>query len=216
MYKKLLQEIMNGRGAARAMMNVACDTISLEGNQVLDVGSGKKKSSYHKHFSGKLTKLTTVDLIMSDSGEGSIDFEKDTLPYENDSYDTVLCFNLLEHLYNYKNILTESNRVLKKEGRFIGFVPFMVNYHPDPRDFFRYTNESLEKIFKESNFSNCLITPLAMGPYMVHFNNTFMMYPRIIRVLCFTCAFMIDSCLLRLKPQIKGRYALGYFFEVTK
>lgn len=50
------------------------------------------------------------------------DIEKG-LPYENNFFDTVYMGELIEHLSNFKFVLTEIHRVLKKNGKFILDTP---------------------------------------------------------------------------------------------
>ena len=51
-------------------------------------------------------------------GFKAADFERDKLPYEDNSLDIILCEHVIEHLKNPKNILSECMRCLKKDGIF--------------------------------------------------------------------------------------------------
>ena len=59
-----------------------------------------------KRAEAQLRGLETFDL----------DVESDSLPFDDDSVDLVICFGLLEHLRYYDRPLTEINRVLREEG----------------------------------------------------------------------------------------------------
>ncbi len=47
--------------------------------------------------------------------------------FENDSLSAVLSFDVLEHIPNYRNALTEAHRVLVKGGLFLWTAPFNLN-----------------------------------------------------------------------------------------
>src|SRR3989344_3871606 len=150
-----IQEIWRGKDSYRIFMNNECRKYALSG-KVLDIGSGLKLASYHRFLQKKPdTELQFLDLrFASVKGEGGlpIDLEKDPLPYESMSVNAVLLFNLLEHIYNYRQVLNETKRVLMPGGQILGVVPFLVNYHPDPHDYWRYTKETLERVLAENGF----------------------------------------------------------------
>lgn len=72
--------------------------------------------------------------------------------FEKEIYDDVLCINVLEHIYNFNNVFSEVNRVLKQNRRFILFTPFMYQIHGSPDDFFRFTESALVKLLQDSGF----------------------------------------------------------------
>jgi SAM-dependent methyltransferase len=47
-----------------------------------------------------------------------------SLSFRNNSLDTILSFDVFEHIYDYKKAFTESARVLRKDGCMIFTVPF--------------------------------------------------------------------------------------------
>ena len=65
------------------------------------------------------------------------------MPVDNDSFDYILCTQVLEHLELPLESLTEMNRVLKKGSKIFISVPFHHNEHQTPHDYFRYTSHGL-------------------------------------------------------------------------
>jgi SAM-dependent methyltransferase len=61
------------------------------------------------------------------------------LPFADESFDTVLNIQVLEHTPEPQALLTEMSRVLKKDGLMILSVPFCFRLHEEPHDYFRYT-----------------------------------------------------------------------------
>lgn len=213
MFLYAIKNILRGRSFLRLSMNHALGAYSLKG-KVLDIGSGKHPE-YHGIFKSVETEeIFTLDQKFTDNR--ALDLEKDALPYDSASMDQVLFLNVLEHIYNYKFVLGEARRVLKDGGELIGFVPFLINVHPDPHDYFRYTKESLEKIFTEVGFSHIEIKTVARGPFAVNFNNIVLSFPRFISVLIFPFSYILDSVFLRLRPRVGEKFPLGYIFALKK
>jgi hypothetical protein len=203
----LSSEIGKGKSLIRATLNYRLQQILLTG-KVIDLGAGSDDQ-----FTEKIKTADGVVIEHVDQKQGSfIDFEKDQLPYQGEVYDTVLLLNVLEHLYNYKHILTEIKRIKKKEGTLVGYVPFLIWYHADPHDYFRYTHETLERMLTETGFEEIKIEKLYIGPYTTAFQMIHPTLPRIIRPLVFTLAYGIDKVFKRKRPKGAERYVLGYYF----
>ncbi|MEK7644484.1 MAG: class I SAM-dependent methyltransferase [Patescibacteria group bacterium] len=124
-------------------------------DRVLDVGAGPQQ--FRVIFQN--CQLTTLDFKAYDGIDVVADLNEG-LPFEDNLYDYVFLSNVLEHIPEPKNLLSECFRVLKPKGRILITVPFMLKLHQLPFDFFRYTNFGLEHLFKESGFSSIEITKL--------------------------------------------------------
>ncbi|MEK9183036.1 MAG: methyltransferase domain-containing protein [Patescibacteria group bacterium] len=213
------REAWCGKDVYRTMMNEACGKLQLHG-RVLDLGSGSNKASYHRFFNKTdSVKIDFLDLCSVSHANSSVafDFEKDSLPYESQSIDQALMFNLLEHIYNYNHLLQEVVRTLKKDGKIFGAVPFLVGYHPDPHDYFRYTSEALKKIFIENGLNCPQIRILGKGPFISAFSQLELALPRVIKMFLCPLAYFLDNFLFRVRPTLlKEKFALGLFFVATK
>jgi SAM-dependent methyltransferase len=60
---------------------------------------------------------------------------------------------MFEHVQRPWKVASEIGRILKPGGVCIITAPFLVPYHADPYDFFRYTKEGLESLFKNEGFT---------------------------------------------------------------
>lgn len=214
MFRFLLREIKKRKSLARALMNYEVKNIDLDG-EVIDIGGGKK-DYYYKIFKSNKANISSVDICLSDDNKNKINLECDRLPFSDNYFDSALMFNVLEHIYNYNFLISETKRVLKNGGKIIGFVPFLVNYHPDPNDYFRYTKESLKKIFQENGFKLLEIKEVGLGPLSVNFNNLFLYLPVFLRVILFSLSYPFFIFSIFLRPIFKERYPLGYFFIFEK
>lgn len=52
-----------------------------------------------------------------------VDITKDAFPFRSDYFDYVVCTEVLEHIDNHQNCLSEIRRVLKPDGILLGTVP---------------------------------------------------------------------------------------------
>lgn len=206
----VLKKLYKGQSLLRILMDLEFRNHTLRG-RVVDVG-GARTPDYFHYF--KKEGNITVDPI--DGTFNKIDFEKDALPFTTESVNTVISANVLEHIYNYRFLVQEMHRILTKGGTLVGFVPFLMYYHPDPQDFFRYTQTSLRRIFEEAGFTNVTITIVGGGPFFVNFNMTVFSIPPICNALLFPMYYLLDKIFLWFRPASRDRYPLGYVFSGKK
>lgn len=72
------------------------------------------------------------------------------IPLPDRSADTVLLFQVLEHLPDPQAALTEIERILKNGGYLILSTIQSYPVHDEPHDFYRYTRYGLEHLVKKS------------------------------------------------------------------
>jgi SAM-dependent methyltransferase len=211
-----MKSIWRGKTLLRIMMNERCRAVSLSGKKVLDLGSGSTRGAYHSYFKDSAAEVFTVDIKNGSENHCTVDFEKDPLPFVEKSMDVVLSFNLFEHIFNHGQLIAEIYKVLKDDGVLIGFVPFFINYHPNPHDYFRYTDEALAELFGRAGFKESTIETIGGGPFIVHFNNMMLFIPRIARIILLPYYFLLDFIAVKLRPDMKKKFPIGYFFTVKK
>lgn len=125
---------------------------------VLDLG-GHPNSAYAKLFKGTFVRTTAN---ISPDADIQCDFEK-PLPIPASSYDAVLLINVLEHIFEYRQLLGEAARVLRPGGRIIIIVPFLFPYHASPQDYHRYTGSALARALAAAGFTHSSVVPLGTG-----------------------------------------------------
>lgn len=203
----LLASISKGSSITRGILNFHLKGTMLKG-KILDLGSGGQDlySKYIPHEAG-----STFELLDIKQGS-SINFESDTLPFDTKSYDVILLLNVLEHLFNYNNLLKEIYRIKKEDGTLIGFVPFLMWYHPDHHDFFRYTHEALDQILKDVGYKEISIKTFYKGPYSAAFQMIYPTLPRFLRPIIFSINYFMDFGFSLFRAESAKRYALGYYF----
>lgn len=193
--------------------------------RVIDLG-GHKGSSYFKLLqTGQPVEVVNLDTEhpgthKTPSGaDHSFDLEK-PFPLPNEMYDAVISLNVLEHLYNYQNLLHESFRILKKEGTIHLSVPFFFNIHGSPDDYFRYTKSALVRMLTDAGFRDVMVSEIGEGPCTAVFQNFGGSVPTVfLRVCCKYLAIHTDVFFSKLSKRyasIKNRVPLGYFVSAKK
>jgi SAM-dependent methyltransferase len=206
-YFFLCSEINKGKSIIRAFLNLRLSKECLRG-KTIDIGGGGGQNYLSFMERSNDVQFQTFDLKVGKN----IDFEKDTLPSADGVYDTVLFLNVMEHIFNYQHIANEVVRITKSDGQLIGFVPFLMWYHPDHRDFFRYTDEAIKIIFTCANARDINIEPIGKGPFIASIQMVILLFPRFFRLFIFSIAFIFDELYLFIKKGEIKRYVLGYFF----
>ena len=120
--------------------------------RILDVGCGEKP--YANLFAA--TEYIGIDIEQSghDHARSNIDVFYDGLniPFEDNSFDSIVCFEVLEHVFEPNKIVQEMHRVLKPGGKVLLTTPFIWNEHEIPYDYGRYTYFGLNHLFAKNGF----------------------------------------------------------------
>lgn len=109
--------------------------------RVLDIGAGG--SNYHKFFPNRVT------LDVDEARKPDIVGDAQKLPFEDGSFEMILCTEVLEHIPEPVLAISEMNRVLKSGGLLILSTRFVFPIHDAPGDYWRFTKYGLLKLFKD-------------------------------------------------------------------
>ena len=138
----------------------------LEGNlgRTLDIGGGSfyknlANSTWSNYFVlepdlNSLPKSNDLNKIISISADAG------TSPIKSDSFDTVIIIQVLQFIFEPTKVITEANRILKKNGRLIIQVPQSGNLHGVPHHYYNFTRFWLERTLSENNFKITEYIPL--------------------------------------------------------
>lgn len=138
------------------------------GSKILDVGSSDLAlvEAAKKHgFDAKGIDIDTVN------------FEKEKLSFEDNSFDLIVCISVVEHLNNIDNLFREVYRILKKDGFFIIVTP---NWKYNIRTFYDdfthkhpFTFNSLNFALSAHKFKDIQIVPWLIGKSAWMWNTRF-------------------------------------------
>ncbi len=122
--------------------------------KILDVGCGIKpyRELFHSHS------YTGIDI----AGGGHTDeakmvdvfYDGKNIPFPNESFDTIICTQVLEHADDPEVLAKECVRVLKPGGRAFFSMPFMYPEHEIPFDFRRFTRFEHERLYKKNGLAD--------------------------------------------------------------
>lgn len=119
--------------------------------KLLDVGCGMKP--YRELFNvDSYTGLEYDNEAARNLGVADIFYDGKKLPFLNGEFDSILCNQVLEHVFNPDTFLSEIARVLKSEGTLLLTIPFVWDEHEQPYDYARYTSFGLSHLLQEHGF----------------------------------------------------------------
>ncbi|MDD3877992.1 MAG: class I SAM-dependent methyltransferase [Bacteroidales bacterium] len=122
--------------------------------RILDFGCGQKP---YKDLFTSVTDYMGVDIENEahnhEKEDVDIYYDGVTLPFEDDSFDHVFSSEVLEHVFNYEQILPELYRVLRKNGSILITVPFSWEEHEIPFDNCRFTHYGIKSLLLKHGFS---------------------------------------------------------------
>jgi len=120
--------------------------------RMLDVGCGTKP--YRSLFTVDAYIGLDVDSASSrQRGVADQLYGGSAFPFCDESFDSVLCSQVLEHVFNPDCFLGEIARVLKPGGKLLLTVPFVWDEHEQPYDFARYSSFGLRAILENQGLA---------------------------------------------------------------
>lgn len=145
------------RGLLKAVIDFSKSDFSEQ--KILDVGCGIKP--YEKLFL-HTSSYTGIDI----QGGGHRDNKKTpdkfydgiNVPFNDNFFDSVIATEVLEHILEPQQLLSEMTRVLKPGGTIFITMPFVWAEHEVPYDFQRFTRYKLEQMFRTVGLSEVIVS----------------------------------------------------------
>lgn len=125
-------------------------------NLVLDLGGGGP--SEFRDLTARF-RTVTVDFYPYPGVAVIADLNTE-LPFKDRIADIIILANVLEHIAEPNTLLAECERVLKPGGLLLGTVPYLINIHQRPYDYYRYTDTNLEYLLQKHRFAEIRVTPV--------------------------------------------------------
>lgn len=123
--------------------------------RLLDAGAGR--CAYRFLLKPACDEYVACDIDPKNEDVIAADLQR--LPFPDNSFDTVFCSQVLEHVPDHAQAVAECHRVLRPGGHFIGSVPHISWLHNEPHDYFRFTAHGLRYLANRAGFGELLIAP---------------------------------------------------------
>jgi SAM-dependent methyltransferase len=158
----------------------------LEGNlgRTLDIGGGSfyknlANSTWSNYFVlepdlNSLPKSNDLEKIFSISADAG------KSPIKSHSFDTVMIIQVLQFIFEPTKVISEANRILKRNGRIVIQVPQSGNLHGVPHHYYNFTRFWLERTLSENNFKIIDYIPLG-GAWRTIASRLFLMFWPVMR-----------------------------------
>ena len=114
--------------------------------RILDLGCGTKP--YASLFEGRCGEYLGCDAYPAD--DTVVKCPADRLVFEDNAFDAVVSFQVLEHVPTPWLMMREISRVLRPGGWALLTAPFVFPHHSSPSDFYRYTHDGLRELAKQA------------------------------------------------------------------
>ena len=122
--------------------------------RLLDLGCGG--GPYRELFS-HVSSYIGLDIAPSQNVDVAADAQ--VLPFMDNCFDTVLCNEVLEHVAEPSQLMSEVARVLKPGGFLLLTTPQTWGLHHEPHDYYRYTHYGLRHQAEKAGLLVVSVTP---------------------------------------------------------
>ncbi len=127
---------------------------------IVDIGAGECQ---YKPFFTKAKYVSTDWCGTTDHHRYSSGIDvispAENLPFENQSFDFVLCTQVLEHIRKPELVIQEISRIIKPGGLLFLTVPQSWEEHEQPHDYYRFTQFALKALADDHQFEVIEIKP---------------------------------------------------------
>ncbi|MFA5930737.1 MAG: class I SAM-dependent methyltransferase [archaeon] len=119
--------------------------------RILDVGCGEKP--YEQLFTAKEYIGLEYDNTENRAAKkADVYYDGKKFPFKKAEFDSVVCNEVLEHIFEPDNFVLEIHRVLKQNGKLLLTVPFVWDEHEQPVDYARYSSFGLKSLLERNGF----------------------------------------------------------------
>ncbi|WP_373974369.1 class I SAM-dependent methyltransferase [Chitinibacter sp. SCUT-21] len=129
---------------------------------LLDLGCGSKP--YQEIF--KTCTYIGIEKFPTKNQNSTADiyYNGSHLPFSDNTFDTILISQVLEHIFEPDEFLSELTRVAKPSAKIIITIPFFWAEHEQPHDYARYTSFGISKLLNDNRLSIISQTKVGNSP----------------------------------------------------
>jgi SAM-dependent methyltransferase len=180
----------------------------------LDIGS---KNRRYDHLFSNSNEIIAIDIIENKEYD-IVKADARNMPFDDSFFNTVICFEVLEYIFETEIVLDEIARVLQPDGEFIFSVPFINPIHgfgkidDENTDLIRLTSKSWHEILSNKFAEIKIISFGNKGSLIYSIIFSIIRRKKIIRIFFFPLLKIIHSLLINaIQKKIDYNYPMGYF-----
>jgi SAM-dependent methyltransferase len=181
---------------------------------VLDIGS--KNRRYDHLFPD--TTIIAIDIDPKSKNDNILICDARYLCFKDNTFDTIISFEVLEYIHEINVVFSEILRVLKKGHCAYISIPFLNPIHGDGKDVIRYTKYGLDTILRRQ-FENFDIVGFG-GKHTLCFDLMFYNAREsniVFKTFMYIPLVLIDKlCRYLDEKENSDRFVMGYFIKVIK
>jgi len=143
-------------------MRSVCKMVE-HGSLVLDAGAGGRpyKSLFnHAHYQSCEYEGTYEKVREDVSIKHTFYCDLETIPIEDNTYDVIMCNQVLEHVKRPHKVVREFHRILKPDGQLFLTVPQCYGSHMVPYNYFNFISNGLIFLMEEAKFRDISVKPM--------------------------------------------------------
>jgi SAM-dependent methyltransferase len=183
---------------------------------------------FYQYYKDLVTDNICIDWEHSGSNLSYLDYNADINKglhfLKSNTFDTVLCTDVLEHINKPELLFSEMSRILKNGGYLILGVPYLYWIHDPKYDFYRYTNHILKLYCQENNLDIIKLEAYGGLPEVIYdlihkgYGHCNIRGRRIFYPIWETIGKIVSKLPLTKKISIKSRdvFPLGYLLVAKK
>lgn len=118
--------------------------------KLIDVGCGEMP--YKDLIASRVSQYDTFDVEERTDGVTFVGDIQNMEMIDDNSYDSAVCFDVLEHVQYPAKALSEIFRILKPKAHLILSVPHLSRLHEEPHDYLRYTKYGIRLLLEDAGF----------------------------------------------------------------
>ena len=145
-----------GNLAAQEFVKRNIQSADINCKRIIEVGSLIVNSSVRSIFEFySPSSYTGIDIVHGPGVDRICNAEDLVINYGSEYFDILICFEVLEHVKNWKKVISNLKQILKPEGIiFISTRSKGFDYHGYPYDFWRYEINDMREIFSDFKIEN--------------------------------------------------------------
>ncbi|HKW14415.1 MAG TPA: class I SAM-dependent methyltransferase [Candidatus Krumholzibacteria bacterium] len=180
---------------------------------LLDLGCGE--APLYGVYRALVTNITCVDWAGSLHATRHADVLADlneTCPLPDETFDTILCTDVIEHLKHPERLFMDAARMLRSGGHLILGTPYLYPLHELPHDYFRSSASALEMMARDAR-----LTVVELRPYGSYRHVLGMMLAKKLQHIPLVRSLVPRLALMRRRHvRVTTAFPLGYLVVASK